>query len=473
MEKLDYNPSGKIVDEFHHDHTFIRGIMGPVGSSKTSACILELFLRGCEQKVTRGNRRESRWVVTRNTFPELKSTTIKSFQSWFPTVPIKWDSPITATVDFYLGDKTRVVQEWIFLAIERPEDVGKIRGLEVTGGWLNEASEIDKSILDMVAQRCGRFPSVKTGGPTWSGVIMDTNPPSTDHWYYKLAEIERPKGYKFFRQPGGILKEGGEYKPNPEAENVKNLPGGHEYYLRQVPGKKDEWIKVFLMGQYGVVTSGKAVYPEYNDEIHCKPVKPVPGLPLILGFDFGRTPACVITQMTPRGQLLVLDELCSVDMDISQFARDALKPHLAMYYPEWSRAGNFRCVGDPAGVRKSDTESKTCFMELADAGFVCMPAITNDPLARTSAVSKFLTRMTGGMPGIVVDPKAATLRNGFIGAYCYERIQVTGEGRFRDTPIKNSASHPHDALQYVCLHVTQISDSSWTGATPKPRVAMI
>jgi hypothetical protein len=100
-------------------------------------------------------------------------------------------------------------------------------------------------------------------------------------------------------------------------------------------------------------------------------------------------------------------------------------------------------------------------MELANAGFVCMPAITNDPLARTSAVSKFLTRLTDGNPGIVMSSKCSTLRQGFIGGYCFERIQVTGDGRFRDTPSKNRYSHPHDALQYIALHVTQIGDGSW------------
>jgi hypothetical protein len=474
VDRIDYQPAGRVVESFHADSSFVRGLMGPVGSSKSSACLVELFGRGCEQAVTRKNMRETRFLVLRNTFPELKSTTIKTFLEWFPFAKMRWDSPITAEIDFYLPDKTRVRQEWIFLALERPEDIGKLKSFEATAAMMNEAGEMDKAILDMAAQRVGRYPSKKWGGPTWSGVIMDTNPPSTDHWWFRLAETEKPKGYKFFQQPGGLVFEGGEYKPNPKAENIENLPGGYEYYLRQVPGKRSEWVKVFVLGQYGIVSSGKPVYPEYRDDVHCKEITPVHGLPLVLGFDFGRTPACVICQVTPRGQLLVLDEICSEDMDISQFARDALKPHLGLNYPEWVRTGNIRSVGDPAGMRKSDTESKTCFTELANNGFVCMPAITNDPLARTSAVSKYLTRLTDGNPGMVVSPKCSVLRQGFIGGYCFERIQVTGEGRFKDRPSKNRYSHPHDALQYVALHITQIGDGSWGEKLPdRKMVAMI
>ena len=30
------------------------------------------------------------------------------------------------------------------------------------------------------------------GGFNWSGVVMDTNPPDTDHWWYRVAEEETP-----------------------------------------------------------------------------------------------------------------------------------------------------------------------------------------------------------------------------------------------------------------------------------------
>ncbi|MDK2126979.1 hypothetical protein [Parachitinimonas caeni] len=35
------------------------------------------------------------------------------------------------------------------------------------------------------------------------------------------------------------------------------------------------------------------------------------------------------------------------------------------------------------------------------------------------------------------------------------RLAVAGKARFQDYPDKNQASHPHDALQYVCLGLTE------------------
>jgi hypothetical protein len=99
--------------------------------------------------------------------------------------------------------------------------------------------ELPKSALDVATQRVGRFRPREAGGPTWTGVIMDTNPPDDDHWWYR-AEKDPPGKWEFFKQPGGLIEvDSGEYKPNPKAENIGNLPGGHEYYLRQVPGKAE------------------------------------------------------------------------------------------------------------------------------------------------------------------------------------------------------------------------------------------
>ena len=55
-----------------------------------------------------------------------------------------------------------------------------------------------------------------------------------------------------------------------------------------------------------------------------------------------------------------------------------------------------------------------------------------------------------GQPTFLLDGQACpVLRKGFNGGYKDRRIQVTGEERFTEEPMKNAYSHPHDALQYV------------------------
>ena len=78
--------------------------------------------------------------------------------------------------------------EVIFLALDRPEDVKKLLSLELTGIWVNEAREIPKSIIDACTMRVGRFPSMKDGGCTWTGMLSaDTNAPEEDHWWPIMA----------------------------------------------------------------------------------------------------------------------------------------------------------------------------------------------------------------------------------------------------------------------------------------------
>lgn len=451
-----YNAPGPVADQYLQDRSFVSLIAGPVGSGKTVASLM----KGMSISMTQApyNRvRYSRGMILRNTYPELRSTVIKSFQEWFPdqAASINWASPITAKFDIEMEDKTRMICEVLFLALDRPEDVGKLKSLELTWAGASEMSELPKAVFDMMTQRVGRYPPQRWGGPTWYGVFGDTNYPDDDHWIYRIFEEEKPEGFKIFKQPGGLLQRGGLYVPNPDAENIQNLPGGHEYYLRQIQGKNKEWIKVYALAQYGTISAGKPVYPEYSDELHCREVKPYEGLPLLLGFDYGLTPACVVCQITPRGQLRVLADLLGEDMGIRQFARDAVKPFLAMNFPGYK----IQATGDPAGNRRADSDEKTCFMELAEAGIPASPAITNEFLARREAVARYLTTLIDGVPGLAVSPNAKIIRKGFNGGYHYKRIQVTGEDRYKDVPEKNSYSHPHDALQYVCLFSKTYEDA--------------
>jgi hypothetical protein len=448
-DAINYSPSGPVANEYLQDRSPVSLIEGPVGSGKTVAGLMKGFMVSVQQEAFRGVR-YSRGMVLRNTYPELKSTVIKSFQDWFPEsiAPIRWDAPITARLNFPLADGTKLDCEIYFLSFDRPEDIGKLKSFEITWALLSEWSELPKAALDMASQRVGRYPPTRLGGPSWYGVFGDSNMPDDDHYNYRLFEKEKPKGYKLFRQPGGLIDVNGEYLPNPNAENIGNLPGGHEYYLRQVAGKSKEWIKVFLLAQYGTISDGRPVYSEWNDEIHCRKVEPNPGRPLLLGFDYGLTPACAICQISPTGQLLVLSELFAKDMGIRQFARDIVRPFISLNYHGYG----FQACGDPSGVARKDTDEKTCFMELAEEGIACVPASTNSFVGRREAVAKYLTRLTNGQPGLLVDPSCDMIRRGFNGRYQYKRLQLVGEDRFKDVPDKNDFSHLHDALQYAALH---------------------
>src|ERR1700730_14797944 len=60
----------------HSDDSFVRVIMGPYGSGKSTWAITEMVRRACEVPAWYSGRRRSRWGIVRNTSGELSSTTL-------------------------------------------------------------------------------------------------------------------------------------------------------------------------------------------------------------------------------------------------------------------------------------------------------------------------------------------------------------------------------------------------------------
>ena len=255
MTTFKYKPDGDVLREFMKDDTFFRGLRGPVGSGKSVACCVEVFRRALAQEKNEDGKRRSRWAIIRNTNPQLRTTTIKTWLDWFPEDKwgkFQWSVPYTHHIQ--VGD---LDLEVIFLALDRPEDVKKLLSLELTGIWINEAREIPKSIIDACTMRVGRFPSMREGGPTWTGVIADTNAPEEDHWWPIMsgevpvpdhipAEEARmlvaPDNWKFYTQPPGMKEEKdkdgnvSDYCPNEKAENQKHA----EELLSELDQGQDE-----------------------------------------------------------------------------------------------------------------------------------------------------------------------------------------------------------------------------------------
>lgn len=428
---------------FHASEAFVRGVLGPVGSGKSTAMCMELMRRARDQAPGPDGVRRTRFAVIRNTYREIRDTALKTWLDWFPAGLFGRFAQEDMTHCLRFAD---VEAEVLFRALDRPADVKKLLSLELTGAWVNEARELPKAIVDALADRVGRYPSRRDGGATWSGIVLDTNPPDTDHWWYRLAEIERPPGWAFFRQPGGLVEQGGAFTANPAAENLGNLPAG--YYERAASGRSPDHVRIYHCAQYGFVCDGRPVFPEYADAVHCAhaPLDPVPGVPLAVGLDFGLTPAALIAQRTPSGRWLWLDELVCEDMGVARFGRlllDLLHGRYAGFAVEvW---------GDPAGAARSQTDEKTAFQVLAAMGIPARPAPSNDFTLRREAIAAPLSRLVDGKPGLLVSPRCATARRGLAGGYSLRRIQVAGAEKFADKPDKNRFSHVIDAAGYALL----------------------
>lgn len=456
MPEIEYllKPPGKVLQEYSDCRASRSFIMGPLGSAKTIQTCLKIFELMCEQEPVKMkdhknyNVRLSRWIAVRNTYSELTSTTIKDWLECHGDLGVYKQgskTPPHQTLKFKLKDGTRVHSEIYFIAFDRPDDVKKARGLQSTGVWINEIKELSKSVIDMLDLRIGRFPSNKEGAtPTWFGMIGDTNAPDNDHWYYELAEENKPEGWVFHKQPGGVIKKEDKWIINPNAENLQNLPP--EYYQRGIAGKQDDWIAVNLGNEYGSVMTGKPVHPRYIDSVHCLDLdfRPDPKLPVIIGYDFGRTPAAALLQRGEMGRWICFDEFVSENMSATTFGPE-LKNYINYVYPYLK---SFRGWGDPSGGRGGEATEDSAHKVIRGAGLPCNPTQSNIPVKRRAALELPMTELClDGHPRFVILPKCKIIRKGLKGGFCYKRVQVSGE-KYTDLPDKNKYSHPVEALEY-------------------------
>ncbi len=447
---FDYDDAPTLLD-FAQSDARIRGIRGPLGSGKSSACTIEIAQRGMAMPRMQDGVRRSRYAVIRNTFTELRDTTIRTVHQWMP--PQYFGKFVESKHSYMIKGLAPATEiEVLYLALDRPEDISKLLSLELTGAWINEAREVPWAIVEALQGRIGRFPPVSNSGPYWHGIWMDTNPPDSDSAWYRFFEKQawlpsfqqaqregkmgpsmRPEEYAAqFVQPSGA---------SDEAENLRNLKQG--YYNELAIGKAKEWVKIYIEGDYGFIAEGKLVYPEYSDRIHCQAVDPVAGSPIIRSYDWGLTPACALSQMLPDGRWLVFDEIVSENMSADEFIQN-VNEHCNKAF---NGQVTFEDYGDPAGSQRAQTDKRTCF-DIAEAQGIKIEPSIQDPKLRQEAVRKTLRTLVNGEPQFILHPRCQVLRKGFLGGYKRRRLQVPGVERYSEQPDKTIHSHVHDALQY-------------------------
>ena len=264
--------------------------------------------------------------------------------------------------------------------------------------------------------------------------------------------LQRPPNWSFYVQPSGMIEDRDEsnsvtgYRINDDAENARNLTP--KYYSNIVNGKTKSWIDVYIMNRLGTVEEGKAVYTEFNESIHLadEPILVPARSQIVVGMDFGLTPAAAFCLRLPRGRWAIVHELVCQDMGTIRFA-EQIRQEVALRFNNC----DVTFYGDPAGDQRAQTDETTPFQILRAAGIQAIPAPSNDVALRLESVNACLNRMIEGLPAFLLDKRCVTLRKGFLGGYHYRRLSVSGAERFEERPSKNMYSHIHDALQYALL----------------------
>lgn len=451
-------------------HVFVTG--NCVGNGKTVIVMHDLLFRSEGQVPDpRDNVRRSRWFVIRNTYQQLMNSTVKSWLEWFPDTVMKYSPHPVGLLrrPSMRNDGTTVEIELMFFALDKAEQERDLLGVEATGAWINEAREISEDHMAAVQSRIGRYPATRDDyKPLSLGMLMDTNPPDDQSWWYRLAEVEKPVGWEFFKCPPALLriedKKTGKvrYEPNrgqdpaiPAAENIEHLSEGFNYYLKQVAVWPDAKVRVMVCGEYGTILTGVPVYPQWNDEANLmeRELEPMWGLPIFVGTDGGFTPSAVAGQVLPNGQIAVYDELVAENISCGEFAERFLRPWLINSF-RLAEGQRLMCFHDPSGLGAGKTsDGVTEIVAMQQKGIPVMPCPVQENAVglRLECVREAMRRrVDGGKGGLVVSRKCKTLLAGLRGRYQYRRLNTSSsEKRYADSPDKGPLSHVQDALQYM------------------------
>lgn len=456
MSEIAYD-APPTVSEFMDSDAFVRIVSGPIGSGKSSGCIMEILRRAVEQTPGPDGKRCTRFAIVRNTYRELEDTTRRTFEQW---IKPEFNLGKMHENDFTYSIRFQDVEcDILFRALDRPEDVKKLLSLELTGCYFNELRQIAKPVFDGMQGRVGRFPAKKDGGPTWFGVWADTNPWHTGHWLHKLRK-SKPKGFEFFRQPGGL---------DPNAENVENLPDG--YYERLCEGKDSEWIRVYVKGEEATSDVG-SIFGSWLDKLDARGgicAFEHPNDDVFTHWDLGRADATAIWfwRLNQHGLADVIDFYAGSGHGLSHYLEvlDA-KPYKYAKHVL------------PHDAKQKTLATKLSTFEQCQEHFGRANVVLGPNMAVDDGISaarwqlERQTRFHSRCDEPIKDASGAEEHQSGLEAlreYRYEWDEANG--CFKKTPLHNWASHPADGYRYLSTFVRFAESMTRKSAPSRPPYA--
>lgn len=382
-----------------------------MGEGKTTAIIFSCFYHTLHNP-------GANWAIIRETWDDLRQTTLAEFLYWFAPFGhyydskklFEWDSPLSGSV-------------W-FVPADDPGDARRLQSRPLGGFAIDEAAPVSfrggvsETIFDIA---CGR---TRQAGMKWYARKVACNNPDKTHWIYKR-----------FVENGEI--EGVNVYQSANKENEANLPPGYYDKLRAMWAHRPDLVKRYIEGEFAAIYEGDKVISVFDPERHVVTRNiPIRYDRTIYAFwDGGSTPCCLICQMNDDGVLYVVEEYYGQSMGVYELIHDN------------GLVGKYRnCpiehVGDPS-LTKMDQAHGRVFdvVNCAANTIVDLLGGTFTPGAKGIEERVEPLRIAINDGCIKISHKCTSLIDALYGAWCYNG--TTGN------PLKN---HPYsdlgDALSY-------------------------
>ncbi len=394
------------------------------------------------------------FLFIRDTWENMQRTTLKEFFNWFPPGVLGvWNEK--KKLFKWTAERIGLKGDVSFLGLDDKRDAGKLQSMPLDGFAMDEVAPavaesaetgISEEIFDLALGRR------RSKNANWVAGKLATNNPDERHWSYRR-----------FVDPG---EEGFQVWQTREPENVVNLQEGYYEKLRRRWSHRPGWVRRFIDGKYGFQQIGKAVTPQWSDDLHlAEGLKPYARVPLHFLWDGGHHPCWIVTQIAPSGNWNILECIVGDGIGVFELVEDHVKPAIADRYRNyaWTHIGDDSMrTADQTSIKNSPV--RMIRRELGGrwkSGPISMEA-------RVEPLQVILKKISSHRGLVQVDRDRAkevwhALRGGW-------HRHVTKGGVVGDVN-KDAHSHPGDAMGYGAAVLYPLGRLKKRTAVEKPSIA--